>query len=63
MSPAACNRCLEDGGDLGSMASEIAREGTFTAVGLSLLNERGALDAWNDACQSVLVACREGARE
>ena len=62
MTRAACSRCLEGGGDMGAMAAEIAREGTFSAIGMSLLSERGALDAWSDACQSVLIACRERGR-
>jgi pyrroline-5-carboxylate reductase len=62
MTRAACNRCLESDRDMGTMAAEIAPPGTFTGIGLDLLRERGALEAWSDACQSVLDACQERER-
>jgi len=62
MTRAACNRCLEGGRDMGAMAAEIARPGTFTGIGLDLLRERGALEAWSDACQSVLDAWQKPER-
>jgi pyrroline-5-carboxylate reductase len=61
MTRAATSRCLASGRDMGSMAAEIARPGTFSAIGMDLLRERRALDAWGDACQSVLTACLERA--
>jgi len=62
MTRAACNRCMESGRDMGAMTAEIARPGTFTGIGLNLLRERGALEAWSDACQSVLDAWQERER-
>lgn len=62
MTRAACNRSLDSGLDMGAMAEAIARPGTFTGIGLDLLGERGALDAWSDACQGVLDACRKRER-
>jgi len=62
MTRAASNRALESGRDMGAMAADIARPGSFTGIGMDLLLERRALDAWSDACQSVLAACRERER-
>jgi len=47
---------------MSAMAAEIARPGTFTALGLELLDERGALGTCIEACQRVLDACRESGR-
>lgn len=62
MTRAACNQSLDSGFDMGAMAEAIARPGTFTGIGLDLLRERGALQAWSDACQGVLGACRKRER-
>ena len=62
MTRAAANRSLSGGSDMGAMAEEIARPGTYTGIGMDLLRERGALDAWSDACQRVFDACRERER-
>lgn len=62
MTGAAAKQSLRGGFDMGAMAEEIARPGTFTGIGMDLLRERGALDAWDDACQRVLDACRERER-
>lgn len=62
MTRAACNQTLDSGFDMGAMAQEIARPGTFTGIGLDLLRERGALEAWSDACEGVLGACRKRER-
>jgi len=62
MTGAAAKQSLQVGFDMGVMAEEIARPGTFTGIGMDLLRERGALDAWDDACQRVLDACRERER-
>ena len=62
MTRAAANQSLLGDFDMGAMAEEIARPGTFTGMGMDLLQERGALDAWDDACQRVLDACRERER-
>lgn len=59
---AAANQCLPGRGDMGEMAAEIARPGTFTAVGPDLLRERGMSQAWSDACQRVFDACRQRER-
>lgn len=62
MTRAASSQALESGFDMGAMAEEIARPGTFTGLGMEVLRDRGALDAWDDACQCVLDACRERER-
>lgn len=62
MTRTAANRCLQRRDDMGEMAAEIARPGTFTAVGPDLLRERGMLQAWSDACQRVFDACRQRER-
>lgn len=62
MTRAAANRCLDGHDDLGAMAADIARPGTFTAVGLDVLRERATPEACRDACQSVFDACRERGR-
>jgi pyrroline-5-carboxylate reductase len=62
MTRAASSRALACGGDMGAMAAEIARPGTLTEIGMDFLSERGALEAWRDACQRVLDACRERER-
>lgn len=62
MTRAAARRCLADGRNMGAMAAEIARPGTFSALGMQLLHDRGALDAWADACRSVLGECRRRGR-
>lgn len=62
MTRAAANRCLNGRDDMGSLAGEIARPGTFTAIGLDLLRERRMPEACRDACQMVFDACRERQR-
>ena len=62
MTRAAAARGLASDRDMAALAAEIARPGTFSALGLDRLHELGALDAWGDACQSVLQACRARGR-
>lgn len=40
--------------DLHQLADNIANPGTFTRLGQDLLDERGALTAWTDACDRLL---------
>lgn len=40
-------------GDAGAIAAEIARPGTYSRLGLDVLRERGALDAFAAACATV----------
>jgi hypothetical protein len=53
---------MRSGDDMSAMAAEIARPATFTALGLELLDERGALGTWTEACRRVLGVCRESGR-
>ena len=40
--------------DLHELADTIASPGTFTRIGQDILDERGALNAWTDACDVLL---------
>lgn len=59
MTRAAANRCLDIGTDMGALAEDIARPGTFTRIGMDRLRKCEALQAWSDACQYVLDAKHE----
>ena len=58
MTRAAAARCLASDQDTATLLAEITPPGSFSAAGLDLLRERRALDAWGDACATVLAACR-----
>jgi pyrroline-5-carboxylate reductase len=62
MTRAAASQRMRSGDDMSAMAAEIARPATFTALGLELLDERGALGTWTEACRRVLGVCRESGR-
>lgn len=42
------------------IVAELATPGGITALGLGRLNERGALEAWRDACEAVFARLRAG---
>ena len=45
--------------DLRTISDSIATDGTYTKLGLDLLQQRGAFEPWSEACDRVEAALRE----
>ena len=60
MTRGACAMCLEGGRDMTIEAREIGRPGTYTGLGLDLLDRMDALSAWRETLDAVLAATRRG---
>jgi pyrroline-5-carboxylate reductase len=60
MTRGVCAMCMEGGKDMASEGREIGRPGTFTGMGLDILEDRDALAAWRETLEAVLEATRRG---
>lgn len=63
MTRGACAMCLEGGKDMATEAREIGRPGTYTGMGLDLLQRMDALSAWRETLDAVLEATRRGSAD
>ena len=60
MTRGVCAMCMEGGRDLHTEDRVLGRPGTYTGLGLDLLQEMDAFSAWSEALDAVLKASRRG---
>ncbi len=60
MTRGVCAMCLEGGKDMATEDRVIGRPGTYTGLGLDLLQRMDAFSAWSETLDAVLEASRRG---
>ncbi|HSS64975.1 MAG TPA: pyrroline-5-carboxylate reductase dimerization domain-containing protein, partial [Gammaproteobacteria bacterium] len=60
MSRGVCAMCMEGGKDMAAEDRVIGRPGTYTGLGLDLLQRMQAFAAWSETLDAVLEASRRG---
>lgn len=60
MTRGVCAMCMEGGKDMATEDRVIGRPGTYTGLGLDLLQRMDAFSAWSETLDAVLEASRRG---
>ena len=60
MTRGVCAMCMEGGKDMATEGRVIGRPGTYTGLGLDLLQRMDAFSAWSETLDAVLDASRRG---